>query len=74
MYPERESLRFCARCSRRVMDGEEKQWHGLCRSCATDALTEFKYMMWGLTNEQRAVLDDLFDGVALSEFKGVKLK
>jgi hypothetical protein len=74
MYPVRETLHFCYCCHRRIYPGDEKKWHGVCYRCAADALDDLKRCLHSMTQPELQLLDDLFDGVALSEFKGVQLK
>jgi hypothetical protein len=48
--------------------------HGLCRKCAVKAVERLNYFLNNeFTEAERLVLDDAFDGVALSEPEKAKV-
>ncbi len=56
----------CRNCGAALPQGEEV--HGLCPDCAEEAVARLReFLCRGFTQAEREVLNDAFDGVALSE-------
>lgn len=56
----------CAACDAEQAKGTD--YHGLCRKCAEATVEQLCYFLYNeFTEAQRQVLNDAFDGVALTE-------
>ena len=61
----------CSYCGREMLQAESR--HGLCRKCAWSTIEHFRwYLLNNFSSPQRAVLNDAFDGVPLTEPEQVK--
>lgn len=62
----------CKQCDNPVLPS--LMLHGICRSCAGRALQRMRYLLANeFTEAELRVLDEAFDGVALSEFPEARL-
>jgi len=56
----------CASCDAEI--GKGTDYHGLCRKCAEQTVERLRYFLYNeFTEAERQVLNDAFDGVALTD-------
>ena len=63
---------ICGNCDKLIAGGSD--FHGLCGDCATKTISRLRYFLMNeFTESEREVLNDAFDGVALTEPEKAKV-
>lgn len=61
----------CGYCGREMLEAESR--HGLCQKCAWTAIEHFRWhLLNNFSDAQRAVLNEAFDGIPLTEPERVR--